>query len=116
MNANSFFEAKNALYEELGKAYVKANGTDEQKAAFESIAFPHITDEGLYIEAQSFFEIKKWFYAEFPEYKKAVDDHQALIDGIFKEVDNKIDEAKKKAEAEKRAELKAEAAEFRKVA
>ena len=56
------------------KAYVKANGTDEQKAAFESIAFPHITDEGLYIEAQSFFEIKKWFYAAFPEYKKAVDD------------------------------------------
>ena len=98
------------------KAYVKANGTDEQKAAFESIAFPHITDEGLYIEAQSFFEIKKWFYAEFPEYKKAVDDHQALIDGIFKEVDNKIDKAKKKAEAEKRAELEAEVVEFRKVA
>ena len=98
------------------KAYVKANGNDEQKADFEAIAFHHITENGIYIEAKSFFEIKKWFYAEFPEYKKAVDDHQALIDGIFKEVDNKIDKAKKKAEAEKRAELEAEVAEFRKVA
>ena len=109
-------KAKDKLNLKTIKAYVKANGTDEQKAAFESIAFPHITDEGLYIEAQSFFEIKKWFYAEFPEYKKTVDDHQALIDGIFKEVDNKIDKAKKKAEAEKRAELEAEVVEFRKVA
>lgn len=109
-------KVKDKLNMKTVKAYVKANGTDEQKAEFESIAFPHITDEGLYIEAQPFFEIKKWFYAVFPEYKKAIDDHQAMIDEIFKEVDNKIDAAKKAAEDKKHAELDAEAAEFRKAA
>lgn len=106
-------KVKDKLNMKTIKAYVKAHGTDDQKAEFETIAFPHITDDGLYIEAQPFFQIRKWFYAQFPEYKKAVDDHQATIDGIFKEVENKIDEAKKKADNKKREELKDAVAEFR---
>ena len=106
-------KVKDKLNMKTIKAYVKAHATDDQKAEFENIAFPHITDEGVYIEAQSFFQIRKWFYAQFPEYKKAVDDYQTMIDGIFKEVENKIDEAKKKADDKKREELKDAVAAFR---
>ena len=97
------------------KAHVKTYGTDEQKSAFEKIAFPHYTNEGNIIEAKSFFEIKQWFYAEFPEYKKALEDHEAAVKEIFKAVEAKIDAAKEEAAKAKRAKIEAEAADFLKV-
>lgn len=96
------------------KAHVKTYGTDEQKSAFEKIAFPHYTNEGNIIEAKSFFEIKQWFYAEFPEYKKALEDHEAAVKEIFKAVEAKIDAAKAEAAKAKREVLEVEVAEFRK--
>ena len=97
------------------KAHVKTYGTDEQKSAFEKIAFPHYTKEGNIIEAKSFFEIKKWFNAEFPDYMKAFEDHQAEIDAIYNAVNEKIDAAKEEAAKAKRAKIEAEAADFLKV-
>ena len=94
---------------------VKTYGTDEQKSAFEKIAFPHYTNEGNIIEAKSFFEIKKWFNAEFPDYMKAFEDHQAEIDAIYNAVNEKIDAAKEEAAKAKRAKIEAEAADFLKV-
>ena len=96
------------------KAYVKAHGSDDQKAQFETIAFPRYTENGVIIEAQSFFEIKQWFYAEFPEYKKALEDHEAAVKEIFKAVEAKIDAAKAEAAKAKREVLEVEVAEFRK--
>ena len=114
VNANKTVKVKDKLTMKTIKAYVKANGTEEQKAHFATIAFPHFTEEGEYIEALSFFEITKWFNAEFPKYKEARENHLAEVEKIFDAVDKKIDAARKEAENKKRAELEAEAAEFRK--
>ena len=107
--------AKNAL-DKLDmraiKAYVKANGSPEQKAEFLRISTPHITDEGVYIAAESFFEIKKWFLAQFPEYKAALEDHEAEILRIFDAVDAKIAAAQAKAAEDARKKAEAEAADF----
>lgn len=94
------------------KAYVKANGSSEQKADFLRISTPHITDEGVYIAAESFFEIKKWFLAQFPEYKAALEDHEAEILRIFDAVDAKIAAAQAKAAEDARKKAEAEAADF----
>ena len=94
------------------KAYVKANGSHEQKAEFLRISTPHITDEGVYIAAESFFEIKKWFLAQFPEYKAALENHEAEILRIFDAVDAKIAAAQAKAVKEKREKAETEAADF----
>ena len=94
------------------KAYVKANGSHEQKAEFLCISTPHITDEGAYIAAESFFEIKKWFLAQFPEYKAALENHEAEILRIFDAVDAKIAEAQAKAAKQKREKAETEAADF----
>ena len=93
-------------------AYVKANGSHEQKDEFLRISTPHITDEGVYIAAESFFEIKKWFLAQFPEYKAALENHEAEILRIFDAVDAKIAAAQAKAVKEKRAKAETEAADF----
>ena len=98
------------------KAYVKDHGSDEQKAHFETIAFPRYTEEGMIIAAQSFFEIKQWFYAEFPEYKKALEDHEAAVNAIFKAVEAKINAAKKEAVQAEKKKLDDEIKEFRNVA
>ena len=94
------------------KAYVKAKGTPEQKAEFLSISTPHFTDEGAYIAAESFFEIKKWFLAQFPEYKAALESHEAEILRIFDAVDAKIAAAQAKATEDARKKAKAEADNF----
>lgn len=94
------------------KAYVKANGSSEQKAEFLRISTPHITDEGVYIAAESFFEVKKWFLAQFPEYKAALENHEAEILRIFDAVDAKIAEAQAKAAEDARKKAEAEAADF----
>ena len=94
------------------RAYVKANGSSEQKAEFLSISTPHITDEGAYIAAESFFEIKKWFLAQFPEYKAALENHEAEILRIFDAVDAKIAAAQAKAAEDARKKAEAEAANF----
>ena len=107
-------KSKDKLTLKMVKTYVKKNGTDEQKAEFEKIAFAHFTDDGEYIEAQPFFAIKKWFYAEFPQYNEARDQHLADVEAIFKAVDEKIDAAKEKAAKAKREKLETDAAEFRK--
>ena len=94
------------------KAYVKAHGSPEQKQAFLDISVPHYSDDGVYIEAKPFFEIKKWFLAEFPEYKEALDNHEAEMKKIFDAVDAKIEAAKAKAAKEARAKAMKEADEF----
>ncbi len=109
-------KVKDKLNMKTIKAYVKANGTEEQKAHFEEIAFPHFSEEGVYIEACSFFEITKWFYAEFPKYKEARERHLAEVEKIFNEVDEKITKAKKAAEDQKRTKLADDIAKFREAA
>ena len=105
-------KVKDKLNMKTIKAYVKANGTDDQKAAFAKIALPHFTEEGEYIEALSFFEITKWFRAEFPEYIGSRENHLAEVEKIFDEVERKIEASRKEREEKKRAELKAEVEEF----
>ena len=52
------------------KAYVEKRGSDEQKANFKFISQKTINEDGEYVEAQSFFEIKKWFLNEYPDVAK----------------------------------------------
>lgn len=94
------------------RAYVKANGSQEQKQKFLTISTAHITDDGVYLPAQSFFEIKKWFLAEFPQYKAALDAHNAEIVSIYDAIDAKIAAAAQKSAEEARARAAAEAKSF----
>ena len=94
------------------KDYVKAHGTPKQKQELIDMSVARYTDEGVYIEAKPFFEIKQWFLAEFPVYKKALDDHEAEMKKIFDAVDTKIAEAKAKAAKEARAKAMEEAADY----
>ena len=79
------------------KAYVKAHGSPEQKKEFLAISIPHYTEDDVYIEAKPFVEIKKWFLAEFPKYREAMDNHEAEMKKIFDAVNAKIEAAKAKA-------------------
>ena len=74
------------------KAYVKANGSPEQKQEFLTISTATIDEDGIYHAAQRFFDIKKWFLAEFPKYKESVEAHNAEIARIFSAIDDKIAE------------------------
>ena len=94
------------------KAYVKAHGSPEQKKEFLAISTPHFTEDDVYIEAKPFVEIKKWFLAEFPEYKKAIVDHDTEMQKIFKAIDDKIEDAKAKAAKEACEKANKEAREF----
>ena len=94
------------------KAYVKANGTTEQKQKFLKISTPTITDEGIYCPAESFFEIKKWFLVEFPQYKAALDSYNNEIIRIYDAIDAKIAAAAQKSAEEARARAEAEAKSF----
>ena len=98
------------------RAYVKEHGTPEQKKQFLTISTAHITDDGVYLPAQSFFEIKKWFLAEFPQYKESMEQHNAEIIRIFDAVDAKIAEAQKRVAEEVRAKVEAEAKSFLEIA
>ena len=65
------------------KAYVEKRGSDEQKANFKFISQKTINEDGKYVEAQSFFEIKKWFLNEFPEIKQARKDYREKVQKIY---------------------------------
>ncbi len=88
------------------REYVKTKGSKEQKEAFLTISTTHVNENGLLITAQPFCDIKKWFFAEFPEVKKTCDDHDAEIKKIYDAVDEKIAEAQKKAIEDARAKAK----------
>jgi hypothetical protein len=74
----------------------------------------HYTESGVYIEAKSFFEVKKWFLVEFPKYKEAVDNHdkEMEMERIFSMIEKKIAEAEAKAIEEKRSQAEQEAESF----
>ena len=65
------------------KAYVEKRGSDEQKANFKFISQKTINEDGEYVEAQSFFEIKKWFLNEFHEIKQARKDYREKVQKIY---------------------------------
>jgi hypothetical protein len=94
------------------RAYVRAHGSDTQKQEFLDMSTSHYTESGVYIEAKSFFEVKKWFLVEFPKYKEAVDDHEKEMERIFTMIEEKIAEAEAKAIEEKRSMDKQEAESF----
>ena len=75
------------------RLYVAKHGTDEQKKAFAFISERTITEDGEYHEAQSFFEIKKWFLNEFIEIKKARKDYREKIQNIYKAAEAKAEAA-----------------------
>ena len=74
------------------KAYVMKHGSDEQKKNFAFISKKTVDENGEYHEAQSFFEIKKWFLNEFPEIKQQRIDYRKKVREIY-------DAAEAKAEA-----------------
>ncbi len=98
------------------RAYVKANGDENQKKAFLTISTPTINEDGILCPAESFFNIKKWFLAEFPQYKAALEAHDAEIVRIFDAVDAKIAEAQKRIAEEVRAKAEADAKSFLEIA
>ena len=65
------------------KSYVEKHGTDEQKANFALISKRTIDEDGEYCEAQSFFQIKAWFLAEFPEIKQGRKDYREAVQKIY---------------------------------
>jgi hypothetical protein len=71
------------------KAYVEKHGTEEQKEHFAFISKKSIDAEGEYVEAQSFFEIKKWFLNEFTELKKARKDYREKVQAIYEAAEAK---------------------------
>ncbi len=98
------------------KAYVKAHGSPEQKREFLKISVPTVTDDGIYCPAQSFFDIKKWFLAQFPQYKATVEAYDAEIISIYNAIDAKIAADVQKSAAEARAKAEAEAQLFLEIA
>ena len=46
------------------KSYVKAHGTDKQKKDYFEMSTAHVNEYGVYIPAQSFLLIKKWFFVD----------------------------------------------------
>ena len=71
------------------KVYVEKHGTDEQKEHFAFISKRRITEDGEYVEAQSFFEIKKWFLSEFSELKKARKEYREKVQKIYEAAEAK---------------------------
>ena len=65
------------------KEYVEKHGSDEQKATFAFITKRTVDADGEYCEAQSFFQIKAWFLAEFPEVKQSRKDYREKIQSIY---------------------------------
>lgn len=65
------------------KAYVEKHGNDEQKEHFSFITKRTVDADGEYCEAQSFFQIKAWFLAAFPEIKQSRKDYREKIQSIY---------------------------------
>lgn len=70
-------------------AYVEAHGSEEQKEHFAFISKRTVDEEGEYCEAQSFFQIKAWFLAEFPELKKARKAYREKVVSIYEAAESK---------------------------
>jgi len=71
------------------KAYVEKHGSDEQKEHFEFISKKTITEDGEYVKAQSFFQIKKWFLEEFSELKQARKEYREKVQKIYEAAEAK---------------------------
>lgn len=71
------------------KAYVEKHGDDEQKVSFAFISNKTVNEDGEYHEAQSFFEIKKWFLNEFPEIKQKRIDYRKKVRKIYDDAEAK---------------------------
>ena len=65
------------------KEYIEKHGSDEQKATFAFITKRTVDADGEYCEPQSFFQIKAWFLAEFPEIKQSRKDYREKIQSIY---------------------------------
>lgn len=94
------------------KSYVKDHGSENQKREFLRLTTPTITEDGLVMEAQPFFMVKKWFLAEFPQVKDVCQKHIEAVREINEAIDAKIAEAKKQAEKAKNEKAQAEAEKF----
>lgn len=88
-NKNDFSDLKKAHI----KTYVEKHGTEEQKATFNFISKKRITEDGEYVEAQSFLKIKEWFLNEFPELKKSRKEYREKIEKIYEEAAAKAEAA-----------------------
>ena len=77
------------------KRYVEKHGSDEQKGILKKLTSKSVDFEtGEYSEPTSFFEVKKWFLAEFPELKRSVIDHQKQVKDIMDAAEEKAAAAK----------------------
>ena len=86
------------------RTYVEEKGDTQQQEAFEIISKKTVDEEGNYHEAQSFFEIKKWFLNEFPELKQQRKDYREKVLGIYQAAEKKAEAAAKAAAAIRTAE------------
>lgn len=71
------------------KAFVEKHGSDEQRKDFAFISKKTVDESGEYHEAQSFFEIKKWFLNEFPKIKQQRIDYRKKVQKIFEAAETK---------------------------
>ena len=76
------------------KAYVEKCGSEKQKADFEFISKKRVDKDGEYVEAQSFFEIKKWFLNQFPEIKQTRKDYRDKVQKIYEDAEANAAELK----------------------
>ncbi len=75
------------------KAYVEKHGDEDQKENFAFISKKTVDEDGEYHEAQSFFEIKKWFLNEFPEIKQGRVDYRKKVQAIYEAAEAKAEAA-----------------------
>ena len=75
------------------RAYVEKHGDDAQKQNFAFISKKSVDEDGEYHEAQSFFEIKKWFLNEFPEIKQMRKDFRMKVQEIYEAAEAKAQAA-----------------------
>ncbi len=74
-------------------AYVEKRGDESQKQSFAFISKKTVDENGEYHEAQSFFEIKKWFLNEFPEIKQQRKDYRQKVQEIYRAAEAKAEAA-----------------------
>ena len=75
------------------RAYVEKRGDEGQKQNFAFISTKTVGEDGEYHEAQSFFEIKKWFLNEFPEIKQQRKDYREKVQKIYRAAEAKAEAA-----------------------
>ena len=85
------------------RTYVEAKGDTKQQEIFAFISKKTVDEDGNYHEAQSFFEIKKWFLNEFSELKQQRKEYREKVLGIYQAAEKKAEAAAKAAAAAKTA-------------